>query len=78
MKTYVGSYSKHFIFLITYEWAQFLRVFVSVKPFKPSLMFVVKAGKDLHSIPNLRLSRMFADKAGAYPSEAPFRYSTLG
>jgi hypothetical protein len=54
----VGPYSQHFIFIVTYEWAQKAKVFVHVRPFQPSLMF--------------------ASRAGAYPSEAPFTGSTLG
>jgi hypothetical protein len=33
-------YQQHFIFFVAYEWAPKARVFVTDRPFQPSLMFV--------------------------------------
>jgi hypothetical protein len=41
---YQGPYLQHFIFFVTYELAQQARVFVTSKPFQPSLIFKGKAG----------------------------------
>ncbi len=34
----LGPYSQNFIFIVTYEWALLARVFVTGKPFHPSVM----------------------------------------
>ncbi len=71
--------------------AQHAQVLVPTKPFQPSLMVVGKAWslpyrgtpvanviKTFYGRKPFQSSLMFAGKAGVYPSEAPFRCSTLG
>jgi hypothetical protein len=47
-----GLSSKHFIFFVTYKWANKARVFVTGMPYKLSIMFARNAGAYLEGAPN--------------------------
>ncbi len=45
-----GPNSQHFIFIVTYKWAQHVRVLVLGRPFQPSVMFVYRLRSYLYTL----------------------------